>query len=308
MPTTSNWQHNIQTSKGIPNRSHKEKTTEPHLNHKRPAQQTRVSFPQRRPPTPTNLSILSHPKNTQKDIKLPPMLPIISQLSSLLSPSAQFIDHVLQPLAMSYPDYIQNSTALTLHLQDTTVPDDAILVTVDVTNLYPSIPQSECLSIIHVEMHNKSHLFTFDPNFITRLLHININHNYFRFGHHTFQQIKGTAMGAAFSPTIAKIFMSSIIRSFLLTQPIQPHTVTRYIDDIFIIWTDTTETLTSFLNDLNHFRPSLTFTHEHSTASINFLDLTIYKGFNFHITNTLEIKTFQKLYQYLLTKIKCTNL
>ena len=69
--------------------------------------------------------------------------------------------------------------------------------------------------------------------------------------------------------------MSSIIRSFLLTQPIQPHTVTRYIDDIFIIWTDTTETLTSFLNDLNHFRPSLTFTHEHSTASINFLDLTI---------------------------------
>ena len=58
----------------------------------------------------------------------------------------------------------------------------------------------------------------------------------------------------------------------------------------------------SFLHDLNHFHPSLTFTHEHSTASINFLDLTIYKGFNFHITNTLQIKTFQKplnLYQYL---------
>ena len=203
---------------------------------------------------------------------------------------------------MSYPDYIQNSTALTLHLQDTTVPDDAILVTVDVTNIYPSIPQSECSSIMHAEMHNKSHLFTFDPNIITRLLHNNINHNYFRFGQHTFQQIKGTAMGAAFSPTIANIFMSSIIRSFLLTQPIQPHTVARYIDDIFIIWTDTTDTLMSFLNYLNHFHPSLTFTHEYSTASINFLDLTIYKGFNFHITNTLEIKKFQKplnLHQYL---------
>ena len=198
------------------------------------------------------------PKIHKKYINLPPMRPIISQSSSLLSPSAQFIDHVLQPLAMSYPDYIQNSTTLTLHLQDTTVPDDAILVTVDVANLYPSIPQSECLSIIHAEMHNKSHLFTFDPNFITRLLHININHNYFRFGHHTFQQIKGTAMGAAFSPTITNIFMSSIIRSFLLTQPIQPHTVARYIDDIFIILTDTTKKLMSFLNDLNHFHPSLT--------------------------------------------------
>ena len=105
------------------------------------------------------------------------------------------------------------------------------------------------------------------------------------------QQIKGTAMGAVFSPTIANIYMSSIIRSFLLTQPIQPHRVARYIGDIFIIWTDTTETLMSFLHDLNHFHPSLTFTHEHSTASINFLDLTIYKGFNFHITNTLEMKS-----------------
>ena len=118
------------------------------------------------------------PYEHKKYINLPPMHPIISHLSSLLSPSAQFIDHVLQPLAMSYQDYIQNSTALTLHLQDTTVPDHAILVTVDVTNLYPSIPQSECLSIIHVEMHNKFYLFTFDPNFITHLLHININYNY----------------------------------------------------------------------------------------------------------------------------------
>ena len=178
------------------------------------------------PPHPRIPQFYGIPKIHKKYINLPPMRPIILQSSSLLSPSTQFIDHVLQPLAMSYPDYIQNSTALTLLLQDTTVPDDAILVTVDVANLYPSIPQSECLSIIHTEMHNKSHLFTFDPNFITRLLHININHNYFRFGHHTFQQIKGTAMGAAFSPTITNIFMSSIIRSFLLTQHIQPHTVT----------------------------------------------------------------------------------
>ena len=146
------------------------------------------------------------------------MRPIVSQSSSILSPSAQFIDHLLQPLAYCYPDYIQNSTALILRLQELTVPDNAILVTVDVTSLYPSIPQSECLNIIHTEMSKHSHLFTIDPNFITRLLHININHNYFTFGRHIFQQVKGTAMGAAFSPTIANIFMSSVLRSFLHTQ------------------------------------------------------------------------------------------
>ena len=238
------------------------------------------------------------------------MRPIVSQSSSLLSPSAQFIDHVLQPLANIYPDYIPNSTALILHLQDLVVPDDAILVTVDVTNLYPSIPQSECLNIIHTEMHKHSHLFTFDPNFITRLLHININYNYFNFGNHTFQQVRGTAMGAAFSPTIANIFLSTIIRSFLLTQPIHPLAIARYIDDIVIIWTHTTETLTIFLNNLNSFHPNLCFTHEHSTTSADFLDLTIYKGPDFPITNILDLKTFQKprnLYQYLHYKSSHQN-
>ena len=250
------------------------------------------------------------PKMHKKFQHLPPMRPIVSQSSSLLSPSTQFIDHVLQPLANIYPDYIPNSTALILRLQDLVVPDDAILVTVDVTNLYPSIPQSECLNIIHTEMHKHSHLFTFDPNFITRLLHININYNYFNFGNHTFQQVRGTAMGAAFSPTIANIFLSTIIRSFLLTQPIHPLAIARYIDDIFIIWTNTTETLTTFLNNLNSFHPNLCFTHEHSTTSVDFLDLTIYKGPDFPITNILDLKTFQKprnLYQYLHYKSSHQN-
>ena len=70
------------------------------------------------PPHPRIPQFYGIPKIHKKYIKLPPMCPIISQSSSLLSPSAQFIDHVLQPLAMSYPDYIQNSTALTLYLQD----------------------------------------------------------------------------------------------------------------------------------------------------------------------------------------------
>ena len=210
------------------------------------------------------------------------MRPIVSQSSSLLAPSAQLIDHVLQPLAISYPDYVHNSTSLVLCLQELTVPDDAILVTIDVTNLYPSIPQSECLNIIHTEIHTRSYLCIYDPNLITRLLHININHNYFALGEHFFQQIKGTAMGAAFSPTIANIFLSSIIHSFLQTQPIKPLLLARYIDDIFIVWTNSTKSLISFLQDLNSFHPNLRFSHEYSETSIDFLDLTIFKGPTFH--------------------------
>ena len=52
------------------------------------------------------------PKIHKSFIRLPPIRPIVSHLNSLLSPSARFIDHVLQPVARSYIDYLHNSTAL----------------------------------------------------------------------------------------------------------------------------------------------------------------------------------------------------
>ena len=94
-------------------------------------------------------------------------------------------------------------------------------------------------------------------------------------------------MGAAFSPTMANIYMSIILQKFLFTQP------------TLMIWTGTPSQLGSYLN---HFHPSLSFSHQQSTSSIDFLDLTIYKGSSFHFTNILDFKTFQKklnLYQYL---------
>ena len=242
------------------------------------------------------------PKIHKKYSKIPPLRPIVSQLASLLSASAKLLDYVLQPIASIYPDYLHNSTALLTALQDFHIPENAILVTIDVASLYPSIPQTECLKIIYNELHTQRHLLTFDPNFLIQLLHINVNYNYFTFGELTFQQIEGTAMGAPFSPTIANIFLSKILENFLRTQPIKPLILKRYIDDMFMIWTDTTEKLETFLLQLNEFHPRLKFTSQHSSTSIDFLDITIYKGSFFEYTGTLDTKTFQKelnLYQYL---------
>lgn len=242
------------------------------------------------------------PKIHKKFTQVPPVRPIVSQCNSPLHPTARFIDHVLQPLAQSYPDYLHNSTSLSLLLQDLTVPDDALLVTLDVSNLYPSIPQTGMLQTIYEEMVHSRHLLLFDPNMVVRLLHTNINHNYFEFASLIFQQIKGTAMGAAYSPTIANIYMSVTIRRFLRTQRTQPLLLKRYIDDIIMIWTDTENKLRDFLTDLNQFNPALQYTFQVSSSSVDFLDLTIYKGPSFPTNNILDTKTYQKphnLYQYL---------
>ena len=156
-----------------------------------------------------------HPGFTvfQKSLKhTPTFLHSMSHSNSLLSPSAHFIDHVLQPLARSYPDYLHNSTSLLHALRHLSVPDEATLVTIDVQSLYPSIPQDECFAIVYDEMHTKSHLILYDPNLIIHLLHTNVNLNHFEFATSFFQQIKGTA---AFSPTIAKILFGSNFTEFL---------------------------------------------------------------------------------------------
>ena len=228
----------------------------------------------------------------------PPVRPIIAQTGSPLAPSARFIDHVLQPIARSYADYIYNSTTLINMLDSIFVPEGAILVTIDVVSLYPSIPQTECLRIIYEEMFNHRPLLLTDPNLIIQLLHININ---FLFAGLCFQQIHGTAMGAAFSPTIANIFMSVTLARFLRTQKTKPLLLARYIDDIFMIWPNK-ESLDTFLLNLNSYHPHLNFTHNSSKSTIDFLDLTVYKGPEFPATHKLDIKTFQKpqnLYQYL---------
>ena len=242
------------------------------------------------------------PKIHKPFTRVPPIRPIISQSASLLKPIATFLDHILQPLAKSYPDYLHNSTSLSLKLQNLQVPKDAILVSVDVESLFPSIPQTDMLETIYQEMHKKRHLLIFDPNLIVRLLHINVNNNFFEFANCTFKQTKGMAMGSPCSPTTANIYMSVEIRKFLNTQKNKPLLLARYIDDIFIVWTKSAKELDQFMSDLNKFNKSLHYTHQLSTSSIDFLDLTIYKGSTFPYTNVLDTRTFQKpqnLYQYL---------
>ncbi len=231
----------------------------------------------------------------------PPIRPIVSHTSSLLSCSAKFIDHVLQPIAKCFPDYLHNSSELILKLSTLPVPKDITLVSMDVTSLFPSIPQKECLKIVFEEIQHHLDLLTFDPNLIMQLLNINMHNNYFEFGNFHFHQSTGIAMGAAFSPTIANIFMSALLREFLKTTKEHPILITRYIDDIFLIWPKMYN-LNNFISAINRFHPNIKFTTESSDTSINFLDLTIFKGTQFTNHEILDIKTFQKqgnLYQYL---------
>ena len=233
-----------------------------------------------------NTTILRIPKIYKTFTKLPPVRPIVSQCNSVPTPTAKFIDHALQPVAQLYPHYLHNSTSPLMLLWNLTVPDDAVLVRMYVSNLYPSIPQTDMLQTIYDEMCQHRHLLPFDPNLIIHLLHTNVNYNYFELASLIFQQV-------------ANLYMSVTIKRFLRTQSNRPHQIAQYINDIFIIWTHAEKELKKFIKDLNSCNPALQYTYQYSPTAVDYLDLTIYKSPLFTFTN---IKTFQKphnLYQYL---------
>ena len=231
--------------------------------------------------------------------RIPPLRPIVSHTKSLLSHSAKFLDHTLQPLARSYPDYIQNSTELILKLSTLLITEDITLVSMDIISLFPSIPQKECLQITYEEMCNHQDLLIFSPNLLIHLLQYNMQNNYFEFADFCFLQKTGVTMGAAFSPTVDNIFVSVFLRKFLNTINEQPILIARYVDDIFLIWPKKFN-IDIFTSKINKFHPNITTIT--SDTSIDFLDITIFKGNLYTKHQLLDIKTFQKphnLYQYL---------
>jgi hypothetical protein len=67
----------------------------------------------------------------------------------------------------------------------------------------------------------------------------------------------------------------------------------RFIDDIFVV-ANSMESLHNFATIFNNLRPTIKITTSINNNSIDFLDLTIFKGNRFEIHGILDVKLFQK--------------
>ena len=102
------------------------------------------------------------------------------------------------------------------------------------------------------------------------------------------------AMGTKLPPAYENIFMSALEHTILSRASLKPSYYKRYIDDIFILWPHSEADLKQFLLHMNTFHPSIKFTSEYNSEKITFLDVNIYKGTKFNLTNKLDIETHIK--------------
>ena len=141
------------------------------------------------------------------------------------------------------------------------IPDNAILVTVDLVGLYSSIPHQAGLTPLK-EALDKSLSKKIPTGDLIKMAEFVLRNKFFEFNQGKFQQISGAATGAKFAPPYASIYMDQVEQKFLATQINQPLIWLRYIGDIFFIWTHGEKELEKFMSSFNSFTPNLKFTHE----------------------------------------------
>ena len=101
-------------------------------------------------------------------------------------------------------------------------------------------------------------------------------------------------MGTKMAPPYANTFMGKLESGILTETTPSPTHWKRYIDDVFLVWTDTKESLEQFIKSINNLHPCINFTTEFSTDEITFLDVCLYKGERFDKKGILDIKTHIK--------------
>ena len=102
-------------------------------------------------------------------------------------------------------------------------------------------------------------------------------------------------MGTPVAPTLANLFMGKVEATALNSwQGTPPLLWLRYIDDIFLLLEDTPNVLLDLVEHLNKQVASIKFTVEHSNESINFLDVTLFKGPRFRHTGQLDVQPYSK--------------
>ena len=223
--------------------------------------------------------------------KVPPGRPIVSDVNSENYILSSFIDHHLAPLATTHSSYIRDTWDFLSKLRSARPDRNCFLATLDVNSLYTNINNRDGMRAIRRSF-GRQPKPVYDT--ISRMLQYILEANDFEFNNQFFLQISGTAMGKKFAPHYADIYMAEWEREALAKCPKKPLVYFRYLDDIFIVWEHSLDDFHTFFAILNSHHPSITLTYEISPTSVNFLDVTIFKGPNFHLLGTFDTKVYVK--------------
>ena len=228
------------------------------------------------------------PKIHKKDV---PGRPICSSIQHPTAHISKFVDEHIKKYVPKIRSYVRDTQHFISRLKQLgQIPNNALLVTLDVSSLYTNIPNHEGLLAVAEHLRTDPDKQKIGPHLL-KLLQLVLHSMSFSFNGDHYLQIGGTAMGTSVAPNYANLFMDRFETKALDNWSLKPLVWLRFIDDIFMIWTHGEDSLSNFIEYLNGIHPTIKFTHKVSTSSINFLDTTIKINSNRELYTTLYEKT-----------------
>ena len=227
-------------------------------------------------PKTASLYLLPKTHKIKKENVFPPGRPIISANNCPTEKISAFVDENIKGSIPNIKSYIKDTSDFICKVESLKIPENCILVTLDVTSLYTNIPNREGIEAVSRFLRKYKPLYT-NARTVTTLLHEVLTKNTFEFNGTNYLQIGGTAMGTKLAPSYANIFMGDLETKTLESYENKPLLWVRFIDDIFCIWTHGEEELKKFHEHLNSFHESIKYTLEYSFEKVVFLDTWVKK-------------------------------
>ncbi|KFD53052.1 hypothetical protein M513_05966, partial [Trichuris suis] len=222
-----------------------------------------------------------------------PFRPIVSTIRSATSELSHYLKQIIRPLTGKEPSFIRSSKSLVNEIKEMSLNPDEILFSYDVKGLFPSIPISHTLAVLHNLLINDSlpSRTELNPFHIITLTSFCMQEgNYFQFDNKFYQQVNGAPLGSPLSPVLAEVFLESFERTVFQTVDTQiaPRLFKPYVDDVFAIMKQGREE--QFLNFLNSIFPNqISFTIEEENNTLPFFDILIMRT-----TKGLKAKVYRK--------------
>ena len=216
-----------------------------------------------------------------------PGRPIVSGIGTVTENLSRYVDNLIRDIPASFRSFIKDTNDFLSDIMKIEIPDNCLLVTLDVVALYTNIPHSDGISAVASPYDNSPCDKPIDSSALRTFLNLILELDNFEFDGVNYVQVSGTSMGTRIGPNYANIFMGLLESRFLDTQNLKPLYYKMYIDDIFMIWQHSETELLTFIEAFNLAHSSISLSHFYSRRSVSFLDVTVTDS---------EIRLQKKLY------------
>lgn len=216
--------------------------------------------------------------------------PIVSCINSPVENIAKFLVRKFKELQPPRSFSIKNSFQFVEKLKNLSIMEDEIMVSFDVTSLFPSLPRGETLDLMMNWIDSQPNLTPAYKEKLIKLTQVCVKNIFFSFQNKVYEQTEGSPMGLSLSPLFAEVYMGNLEDKIMNGLVNKPRIWIRYVDDIFVIAKRVeVADLFQYINSLNN---HIKFTmEEENNGRLSFLDVLVMRN-NHH--NSLTFKIYRK--------------